>query len=671
MSLLFTLLVLLGAARAEAPYAGPDCASMPCTEVLPGATAFRAVPDKPYLAGVDAQGAKVGWVVLSTDVVDVKGYSGKPLETLVGLDTSGRITGSRVLKHSEPILLVGIPESALDAFVDQYDGVKADAKVVVGKGSSGGDVGVDAVSGATVTTLSLNQTILDTARLVGEDAGVVHHAEGVPGHWVTSDTPWTWRQMERYGVLGHIDVGPEQLGERANVDLTFTLADAPQIGRALLGDRQYAFAMKQLGPGQHLLVILNDGPGSFKGSGFVRGGIFDRIRLEQDLSTVTFTDRDYWNLPEVQAKGAPRFREGGWFVTRKPIDPGRTMQLVFLGSRFTLNGFDRDFQSFEASFRMPRSVWALDGPDPDDAVWKGAWAARWPVVLAVGLYLLAVAGLFIARRWTSGNMERLQRVHTAFLVASFAILGVWLHVQPSITQLLTLVGSVAGQWRWRLFLSDPFVFTSWVFIAVVTVVWGRGVFCGWVCPYGAMSELLFGFGQKIGLKKIELSDPVHARAKLLRYGVLAVLVTTFLFSPETAEKMAEIEPFKSTFFVPFWTRGVALASWWLVLAGAAMVWYRPFCRYLCPLGAGLALPSSFRLSGPHRRDFCTKCKICYRGCEPRAIDYKTGKIDPRECLNCWECEANWRDDTVCPPLVRTRRDREKAARQAATAEAAK
>jgi NosR/NirI family nitrous oxide reductase transcriptional regulator len=67
-----------------------------------------------------------------------------------------------------------------------------------------------------------------------------------------------------------------------------------------------------------------------------------------------------------------------------------------------------------------------------------------------------------------------------------------------------------------------------------------------------------------------------------------------------------------------------------------------------------------RLSSPYRRGFCTRCKICARGCEPRAIR-ADGTIDPRECLNCWECEANWRDDQVCPPLVGARRKRERAA----------
>ena len=129
-----------------------------------------------------------------------------------------------------------------------------------------------------------------------------------------------------------------------------------------------------------------------------------------------------------------------------------------------------------------------------------------------------------------------------------------------------------------------------------------------------------------------------------------MLVGAFLYNAELGEVMAEVEPFKSTFYVFAWTRELGFLLWWVFLLGASVLVWRPFCQYLCPLGAALAIPGSLRFSGPRRRNFCTSCKICTRGCEPRAIDSK-GKIDPRDCLSCMECEANYRDDAVCPPLI--------------------
>jgi NosR/NirI family nitrous oxide reductase transcriptional regulator len=91
-------------------------------------------------------------------------------------------------------------------------------------------------------------------------------------------------------------------------------------------------------------------------------------------------------------------------------------------------------------------------------------------------------------------------------------------------------------------------------------------------------------------------------------------------------------------------------AWWLLLLGVSFLSYRPFCRYICPLGGGLAILSSFRPSGPRRRVFCNQCTICARGCESRAIE-PDGWIDPRECLSCMDCEATYRNEKVCPPLI--------------------
>ncbi|MCP4804297.1 MAG: 4Fe-4S binding protein [Proteobacteria bacterium] len=647
---------------------GLDCSTDPCAAVLPGAVRFDGVEGKPYAAGYDAADAVVGWVVLSTDVTDVKAYSGKPVITLVGLDREGNVAGAQVVHHSEPILLVGIPEQELHDFVSAHVGFRADDKVVLGGGAEDAH-SVDAISGATVTVLAETRTIMETARQVAEDVGVISVQAAVPGHFV-EDEPWSWEEMLDEGALGHLRVTQDEMGlepdpeGRPFIDLYFAIADAPQVGIPLLGEGTWKWAVGELGEGEHLFVLFNTGSYSFKGSGFVRGGIFDRFKLEQGLRTLSFRDMDYTKLSSPDAEGAPEFWEGGLFIARDAqLDPGLRFDLVFLGSSYALDrgAFERDFKSFSVDHRTPRSVYVLDGPDPESMIWRQAWAQGWPKALFVGLYLFAVALLFVFRGWMTARMQRLKNLHTVFAFMSFLVLGLALHVQPSVTQVMTFFGSLGGDWDWGLFLSDPVLFVSWIGLAITSILWGRGVFCGWVCPFGAMAELQFKLGRLLKLPNLELPDAVHDKLKYLRYLVAAGLVVTFLFDAELGERLAEVEPFKSTFFVPIWTRHPGLIVWWLLLFSSSFTTYRPFCRYLCPLGAALAVPSSVRLSGPYRRDFCSKCKICTRGCEPRAIR-PDGTIDPRECLNCWECEVNYGDDKVCPPLVKIRRDRERAAK---------
>jgi len=641
-------------AAASAPTA-LDCERLPCAQVLPQATRFEPAPNADYWIGRDADGNLAGWVALSTDFVKIKAYSGKPLVTLVGLDPQATITGALVIHHSEPILLIGIPESELHDFVASYAGKRATQRIVVGRTKQPDAISIDAISGATVTVLAQNHTILEVARSVGVQVGVIRMADISPGHFVSEPNPWTFEQMVDRGALGRLTVSEADMGVSDSsepfVDLYFGIANAPHIGGALIRPGDYKYYMSRLEEGEHLFVILGRGSSSFKGSAFVRGGVFDRVRLEQGLREITFRDSDYYNLPDTPAEGAPEFQEGAVFVARGGLlDPGTPYDLIFLGSRYDKRGaFSRDFREFGASHQLPERVYQVEG-GRDLPIWKQAWVNRQVDAIILVCFLLVVIGIFLARRYTTGDPQRLARLHISAMVFSFVVIGLYMGSQPSVTQVLTLVESTIGEWRWELFLSEPLLFIFWIFITITTLIWGRGVFCGWVCPYGLMTELIFKVSTRLGIQSYELPDRWHFKLRYLRYAIVIVLVPIFLWDSVLGEKLAEVEPFKSTFLVPAWERSGLFFGYWLLLLGLSVFMYRPFCRYLCPLGGGLAILSSFRFSGPRRRRFCTSCKICTRGCEPRAIQ-EDGSIDPRECLSCMECESNFRNEKICPPLI--------------------
>ncbi len=650
--LLGGLLLGLVVSPGEAVASDLDCVELRCATVVPRARRFVPVTGAPYLVAYDDKDEIIGWVVRSTDVVNVSAYSGKPLVTLVGIDLKGVISGVRLLEHSEPILLVGIPEKALLDFVAFYPGKSAMSRIVVGQSSDKDTLSVDMISGATVTSLAQNQTILKSARAVGVAVGVIDIASASPGHFVVEQAPWSWQKMIDAGVFGRLTVTETQMHvpqpEGNFIDLWFTIADAPQVGGSLLGKTTYDHLMAKIERGQHLFVVLGNGSSSFKGSAFVRGGIFDRVRVSQGLRELVFRDTDYHSLSNVSSVGAPEFKEGAVFISRgTQIDPGAEFELVFLGSRYNRKGaFSRDFVEFRGKHTLPRTVYQVEKSDLDEAMWVQAWRVRRNGIIFLVAFLVFVMGIFAGRRWTTARPERIKRLHIFVMIVSFFVLGIYMQAQPSVTQLLTLVGSVAHGWRWELFASAPYVFVFWLFIFVVSLIWGRGVFCGWVCPYGSASELINKIAVRLGVP--QLSVPKVFR--YLRYAILLGLVVVYLQSAVLGEKLAEIEPFKTSFFVTPWTRHWGFFGWFLMLALASFVMWRPFCRYLCPLGAGLAIFNNFRLSGPRRRVFCSSCTICAKGCEPEAIR-PDGTIDPRECLSCMDCEASYRNEAQCPPLV--------------------
>ena len=207
------------------------------------------------------------------------------------------------------------------------------------------------------------------------------------------------------------------------------------------------------------------------------------------------------------------------------------------------------------------------------------------------------------------------------------------------------------------FLYDPPTVMLWAFVVPTLVVWGRGTFCGWMCPFGALQEVVHRLARAVGLRRVQLHSRVDARLKALKFVVLAVVVAAAAVSTPWGDRVVEIEPFKTAITLGF-VRAWPHVLWaGLVLLAAAFV-YKGFCRYLCPLGAGLALLGRVRvLAWIARRAECgTPCQTCRHACEYQAIR-GDGGIVYDECFQCLDCVAIHASDRRCAPLLARQRDR--------------
>lgn len=670
----------------------PDlCAYVPCSQVLPGAGSFSPRKGSPaYVEGYradaddgaddehddddDAGKTLVGYVFLSTDIVDIPGYSGQPIVTLIGMDTQGVITGVQVLRHAEPILLLGIPEGDLIGFIAQYVGQHVGDRIQIGKSQVDEDtIGLDAISGATVTVIAENQVILQSAMRIARQVGIVKPVVRPKVRFAPADGQADWATLVEQGGIGRLTVNPRDVGgaqgDQPLIDMHFGYLNAPAIGRPILGDSGYQRLMAELKPDEHAIFIVSNGTESFKGSGFVRGGIFDRIHLMQEMDSFTFRDRDYQNLYDVHAPGAPAFRESAIFIVRGDgFSPGYPWSLVFLANHVDTNTGTRTFLSFDQEYWLPDGYIVGGRPfyERPAALWKGIWSSRTIEIVLFVLLLAAAGTLYASRDWF---VRRASRKDTRWVtwpkyvlwVVSIGYAGFYLKAVPSITQVLTWFHSILFDWQWSLFLSDPFLFLFWIFVIVTTFFWGRGMFCGWLCPYGALTEIAFRLTRALGLKRFQrkLSKPLHDKLKWLKYGIFVALLGVSFYSIGLAERLAEIEPFKTTFLVGVWNRSWPFVLLWAVLFIPSFFVERPFCKYLCPLGAGLAIPSTFRWWGLKRKQECTTCHACAAGCDSQSIDSQ-GRIDPRECMLCMDCMILYYDDHACPPLVTERKRRTRA-----------
>jgi NosR/NirI family nitrous oxide reductase transcriptional regulator len=680
----------------------PDlCAHLPCKDVLPGADSFSHRMGKP--AYVEAYRSKkaphgengdygnngendhkkdkddrelIGYVFLSTDIVDIPAYSGKPVVTLIGMDTRGIVTGVRILRHSEPILLLGIPESELTKFIMQYLGKFVGDKITVGQGSADqGVIGLDAITGATVTVIAQNQVILRSGLAVARQVGIIEPTIHPQAKFTEVTDKLDWQTMLKEGSIRRLKINTTEVGmPRADlpyIDIHFGYLNTPAVGRSILGDTVYQSLMSRLEPGEHAIFLIADGVESFKGSGFVRGGIYDRLQVAQDMDTFTFRDMDYLNLYGIKAAGAPAYRESAIYIIRSPIfSAAYPWDLVFLANKMDKQTGSRTFVNFSREYWLPSRY--LEGGRPEvvkpEATWVTVWKSRKIEIALFVLWLAASATVYALRdklvRRSTHKDKRWKDIPKYLLwISSIGFVGFYLLAVPSITQVLTWFHSVLYEWKWELFLTDPFIFLFWIFITVSVFFWGRGMFCGWMCPYGSLSELVYKTAGKLGLKRYQrhlLPQRLHDRLKWVKYGIFVALIAVSFYSMGLAEKLAEVEPFKTTFLVGAWNRTWPFFTFWAVLMVAAAFFERPFCKYLCPLGAALAIPSTFRWWGLKRKQECgNPCEACTVGCGSQAID-ESGRIDQRECLLCLDCQVLYYDQHACPPLVQERKRRTKA-----------
>lgn len=636
----------------------------------------------------------LGYVFQSQDVVDIPAYSGKPINMQVILDTAGVIQDAYVLEHHEPILLVGIPEAKLHAFNAKYKGIKVNQRVVVGRSSDPDAVTVDAVTGATVTVMVVNEVVMRSALAVAVSLGLVEDNAGLAQKPATVRKDIyqvaDWAQLTGNGAIRRLHLTHGQIDEAFKgseaegfdqaaadqvddtfIDLYTAHLNPPTIGRNLLGDNQYRFLMEDLKPGEHAIAVLGSGAYSFKGSGYVRGGIFDRVQLRQFGKTISFHDRDFERLSDVYAEGMPDFREMAIFIVREPasFDPGSPWALELLVKRQTgpISGI---FSSFELPYQMPEEY--LERPQPTAAelaaieeanrpLWLNIWYQKsFQIgVISVALLLLTVI-LFLQDKFTQ-RPHFLHWLRRGYLIFTVVFIGWYALGQLSVVNVLTFVHALVQDFRWELFLTDPIIFIIWTFTAASILLWGRGVFCGWLCPFGALQELINEAARKLKIPQYELPFALHERLWAIKYIILLLLFGLSLESLATAERFAEVEPFKTAITLKF------DRQWWFVLYAVILLVINIFtrkvyCRYVCPLGAALAIPSKFRLFDwlKRRKECGNPCQLCAKECEIQAI-HPDGHINANECHYCLDCQMTYHNDDKCPPLILKQKKRSKKA----------
>ena len=191
------------------------------------------------------------------------------------------------------------------------------------------------------------------------------------------------------------------------------------------------------------------------------------------------------------------------------------------------------------------------------------------------------------------------------------------------------------------------------FLLLFGLALGRWI-CGWLCPFGWVQDLIY----RIPFCKKVRAFPFERVLRKLKYAVLAVLVIGLpllsAFSGVLVPWFCKVLCPSGTLFAgiplvlanPSYSSQIGFLFWWkvgvlLALLSLSLLISRPFCRYLCPLGAIYGMLN--RISLVHLRyesEKCVACGKCVSVCA-MGVDPKT-QFDSAECIRCGRCAR------VCP-----------------------
>ncbi len=632
----------------------------------------------------------VGYAFESVDFEPVRGYGGKPINILVAIDTEGNFLLSKLIDHREPLFRSEAGIAKLTEFASQYVGitVRHETHLQNFRAKTSHDekrAYLHGIQAGTVTAKAIDRTILQSAASVArahEDAaktgniigegdsvaftkGNLRNVEAKALSWeqllsrrMVEPMVLTRGQMEK-AFAGTRAAGADKVAadkpDEIALELHVALASLPQIGRNLLDDEGWRLLVANMRDSQ-ALVVSESGP-LFK-------MMYESQRIVDDLPFVLKQDGKTIMLRSIAydkglvVPGYPATARAHVLIvdSATPLDPARPFELSFrIGRRF--GTFPN--QIVHAEFALPYRFhgWRVTLSNWRDADWVEAWSKRGAeiAVLLAGLAVLSIA--LLRQRTTVGTGRRLKIFRIGYLLFTLGFIGWFAQGQLSVVNITASIEALATGNDLSFLLADPMTVILWIFVGVTLLIWGRGTFCGWLCPFGAFQELVSLIATRIGLKRRRIRGSTDRKLKGIKYLVLASVIGTIWLAPASTELAVEVEPFKTAISLYF-ARDWPYVAWAVGLLALSVFVYRGYCRYICPLGAALAVFNPLRRWGwIARRDACgTPCQTCRHRCEYQSIA-PTGKVAYSECFQCLDCVAIYHDDTQCLPLIQERKRR--------------
>jgi NosR/NirI family nitrous oxide reductase transcriptional regulator len=633
--------------------------------VFPNAERLGAEDGSPPAIAVYRGGKVVGYVFSTLDIVAALGYSATPFDVIAGVDLSGRISGAKVVFHNEPYILNDARrERLLDTFLAREAGRPL-------RGNTD-KLPPDFVAGATISARAMRAAVEASAKLVLRARGA--------GGIVTTPTldadafnVMSWDELLASGaVIRRRVTSGEVAAAFAKAGASGIALDVPpgkpddlyaeimtglftprSIGGNLLGLQSFEEYMRVMPIGAQVIIVAANGPYQLFDPKYrsADGRRFDRLRVVQDGQIIDVARDGFRRLRTSSGGGGIRGQQEAALFALAPesgFDPIKPWRLELLvngtGAQPSTIAFDVDYKIPEAHILTP--------DPPPTPIWVEAWKDSRLNIAILALLLVALTLIFVFQATLARFRLAHRVVRTAFLMIVLVWLGWTAGVQLSIVNVINYLRAPFGGIEAGFFLAEPLMVMVALYTLISVILIGRGVFCGWLCPFGALQELLGQISRAIGVPQWQPPPALEKRLWWGKYVAAAIVLALVLTAMDPTGASTEIEPFKTAIISKF-TRAWPYVLYAGILLAIGLFSERAYCRFLCPLGGVLAALDRLHLIDLlKRRPECgNPCHLCERSCPVRAIE-PTGKIVTAECFQCLDCQVEYYDDARCPPLVR-------------------
>ena len=655
-------------------------------DVMPGADRFGEVDGDPpvilaFTESPDDSEVVFGYVFLTSDLPPEQyGYSG-PIEALVGMRPDGTLTGMLVTDYNESYMRSMGDFLRTPGFQEQFAGKHIGEPFQLWND-------IEGISRVSISVRALSRGVRDAARRVANAYALIDGPAATATEAV-DPIGMSWFDLRQSGIVKRFEVTEPGEGS-AGIGLAFIEND--RLGAYFLGAQLYERAQRSAerrGGADNLMLYTIDGSRLrlFRQQGW-------SIEQDGDTTEIETRNVISMGLPSGGIVSGEATMVGVMLVDGS-VDPSRPFRFIYDLDELGVHAVEylslearRAAAEAEAQAQVEAETAAaaailaqaaeraeaedLEEPEepetqPADQPAEDTLAGGLPSVAtedadAVDVPQPAVSAVvpiedtsssldfvltedetLLQRTLAGASWSRLAMMAFIIALAFAAFLSKitplrWASLAVTLVVLgwmdggfLSVSHITSGIWTGvGVYLRDLPLLLLVTFTLVTTLIWGR-VFCGFLCPFGALQDVIDHIVPKSW--KRPLPQRIHRRATWIKYGILAVILVPAILGSDVS-LYQYFEPFGTVFFLS------PSFPLWLIAGGflaASVVIPRFYCRYACPLGAALGIVSLVSFRRIPRVEHCSLCSVCEQKCPTGAIRQEV--IDVHECVRCNVCEV--------------------------------